>query len=170
MIWASGDIRNNWFNEHCVAIDMIQGTHKHNTIPGDNEHITENQELSWCPAFVATCGSKGWRHDDQRCRWVYIPNSRGTWDWLTTKNGQTRGYSGVGWQGRMFLLSYSPEGHKLLLDTRKKWTRAYTPLKSTSSTIAFNRQKRSWNLSISLASGPTRSWILLWSQVFTDWS
>ena len=34
------------------------------------------------------------------------------------KNGQTRGYSGVDRQGRMFLLSYSPEGHKLRLNTR----------------------------------------------------
>ena len=48
-------------------------------------------------------------------------------------------------------------------------TRAYSPLKSTSSTIAFNRQKRSWNLSISFASDPTRSWIILWSQVFAGW-
>ena len=46
-------------------------------------------------------------------------------------------------------------------------TRAYSSLKSTSSTIAFNRQKRSRNLSVSLASDPTRSWILLWSQIFT---
>ena len=45
-------------------------------------------------------------------------------------------------------------------------TWACSPLKSTSSTIAFNRQNQSWNLSISLASDPTRSWILLWSQVF----
>ena len=37
---------------------------------------------------------------------------------LRPKNGQTRGYSGVSRQGRMFLLCYSPEGHKLLLDTR----------------------------------------------------
>ena len=37
---------------------------------------------------------------------------------LRPKNGQTRGYSGVGRQGRMFLLCYSPEGDKLLLDTR----------------------------------------------------
>ena len=28
------------------------------------------------------------------------------------------GYSGVGQQGRMFLLFYSPEGRKLLLNTR----------------------------------------------------
>ena len=49
-------------------------------------------------------------------------------------------------------------------------TRAYSPMKSTSSTIAFNRHKRPWNLSISLASDPTRSWILLWSQVFAGWS
>ena len=49
-------------------------------------------------------------------------------------------------------------------------TRTYSPLKSTSSTIAFNRQKRSWNFSISLASDRTRSWILPWSQVLTGWS
>ena len=51
----------------------------------------------------------------------FRPNSRGTWYWLTTKkNGQTRDYSEVGRQGRMFLLCYSSEGHKLLLDTRNK--------------------------------------------------
>ena len=49
-------------------------------------------------------------------------------------------------------------------------TRAYLPLKLTSSMIAFNRQKRLWNLSISLASDPTRSWILPRSQVFAGWS
>ena len=49
-------------------------------------------------------------------------------------------------------------------------TRAYSPLKSTSSTIAVDRHKRSWNLSSSLASDPTRSWILPWSQVFVGWS
>ena len=37
---------------------------------------------------------------------------------LRPKNDQTRGHSGVGRQGRMFLLCYSPEGHKLLLNTR----------------------------------------------------
>ena len=37
---------------------------------------------------------------------------------LRPKNGHTRGYSGVGKQGRMFLLSYSPKGHMLLLNTR----------------------------------------------------
>ena len=37
---------------------------------------------------------------------------------LRPKNDQTRGYLGVGRQGRMFLLYYSPEGHKLLLNTR----------------------------------------------------
>ena len=49
-------------------------------------------------------------------------------------------------------------------------TRAYSPMKSSSSTIAFNHQKGPWNLSISLASDPTRSWILLWSLVFAGWS
>ena len=34
---------------------------------------------------------------------------------LRPKNDQTRGYSGVGRQDRMFLL---PEGHKSLLNTR----------------------------------------------------
>ena len=48
----------------------------------------------------------------------FTPNSRGTWDWLTTKNDQTPANSGVGRQGRMFRLCYSPEGHKLLLNTR----------------------------------------------------
>ena len=47
-------------------------------------------------------------------------------------------------------------------------TRAHSLLKSTSSTTAFNCQKRSWNLSISLASDPTRKWILLQLQVFAD--
>ena len=37
---------------------------------------------------------------------------------LGLKNGQTRNCSGVGWQGHVFLLCYSPEGHKLLLNTR----------------------------------------------------
>ena len=37
---------------------------------------------------------------------------------LRPKNGETRGYSGVGRQGRIFLLSCSPVGHNLLLDTR----------------------------------------------------
>ena len=37
---------------------------------------------------------------------------------LRPKNDQTRGYSGVGRQGRMCLLCYSPEDHKLLLNTR----------------------------------------------------
>ena len=37
---------------------------------------------------------------------------------LRPNNDQTRGYSGVGRQGRMFLLCYSSEGHKLLLNAR----------------------------------------------------
>ena len=37
---------------------------------------------------------------------------------LRPKNDQTRGCSGVGRQGRMFLQCYSPEGHKLLWNTR----------------------------------------------------
>ena len=36
---------------------------------------------------------------------------------LRPKNDQPRGYSGVGRQGPMFLLCYSPDGHKLLLNT-----------------------------------------------------
>ena len=43
-------------------------------------------------------------------------------------------------------------------------TRAYLPLKSTSSTIAFNHEKRSF------VSDPSCYWILLWSQVFAGWS
>ena len=80
---------------------------------------------------------------------------------LRPKNDQTRGYSGVGRQGRMFLLRYSPEVQKLLMNNS-----GLLATESTSPTIAFNRQKRSWNLSISIASDPTHSWILLWSQVF----
>ena len=38
---------------------------------------------------------------------------------LQPKNGQTRGYSEVGRQGHLFLLCYSPEGHKLFLNTHK---------------------------------------------------
>ena len=45
----------------------------------------------------------------------FTPNSRGTWDWHAIKSWPN---SGVGRQGRMFLLCYSSEGHKLLLDTR----------------------------------------------------
>ena len=37
---------------------------------------------------------------------------------LRPKNGQIRRYLGVSQQGRIFLLCYSPEGHKLLLNTR----------------------------------------------------
>ena len=36
---------------------------------------------------------------------------------LRPKNDQTRGNSVVGRQGRMFLLCYSPEGHKLPMNT-----------------------------------------------------
>ena len=39
---------------------------------------------------------------------------------LLPENSQTRGYSGVGRQGRMILLCYSPEGHALLLDTHNR--------------------------------------------------
>ena len=45
----------------------------------------------------------------------FTPNLGLTYD---QKNGQTRGYSGVGRQGRMFLICFSPEGHRLLLNTR----------------------------------------------------
>ena len=37
---------------------------------------------------------------------------------LRPKNDQTRNDSGVGRQGRMFLLCYSPDGHKLHVNTR----------------------------------------------------
>ena len=36
--------------------------------------------------------------------------------------------------------------------------------------FAFWLPKRSWSLSISLASDPTGSWIFLWSNVFAAWS
>ena len=47
----------------------------------------------------------------------WTPEGLGT-DLRAKKNGQIRGHSGVGRQGRMFLLCYSPEGHKLFLNTR----------------------------------------------------
>ena len=89
----------------------------------------------------------------------FIPNSRGSWNWLTTKNGHTGELVGM-------VVCSSYVTHQKSISYR---ILAIT-LKSTSSTIAFNRQKRSWNLSISLASDPTCSWILLWSQVFVGWS
>ena len=36
---------------------------------------------------------------------------------LRPKNGQTHGYLEVGGQGQIFPLCYSPEGHKLFLNT-----------------------------------------------------
>ena len=67
--------------------------------------------------WAATCGNQ-W----VSCSWWFMLGLHRTPGGLETdlrpKNGQTRGYSGVGRQGRMFLLCYSPEGHKLLLDTR----------------------------------------------------
>ena len=92
------------------------------------------------------------------------PNSRGTWDWLTTKNGQIHGYSVVGRQCRMFLLRYSPEGRKLLLNTRIN--SGLLAIEIDKLHDRFWRLKRSWSLSISMASDPTRSSILLSSQVF----
>ena len=82
---------------------------------------------------------------------------------LQPKNDQTRAYSGVSRQGRMFLLCCSPEGHKLLLNTR-----------NNSALLAIEIDKVNDRLKtvveLSLASDPTRSWILLQSQVFTGWS
>ena len=52
------------------------------------------------------------------CNVRFTPNSRGIGTDLQPKNDQTRGYSGVGRQGRIFFLCYSPEGHKLILNTR----------------------------------------------------
>ena len=83
---------------------------------------------------------------------------------LRLKNGQTRGYSGVGWQGRIFPPCYSPDGHNLPLNTRGNSDLLAIEIDKLNG--RFIRQKRSWNLSISLASDPTHSWILLWSQVF----
>ena len=45
----------------------------------------------------------------------WTPEGLGTDLW--PKNDQSRGYWRVGRQGRMFLLCYSPEGRKLLLNT-----------------------------------------------------
>ena len=65
----------------------------------------------------------------------------------------------------MFLLCYAPEGHKLLLNTRNNLGSLAIEIDKL-----HVHQKRSWNLSISLVSDPTRKWILLCSQVFTGWS
>ena len=94
------------------------------------------------------------------CYAWFTPNSRGTWDWLTTKK----------WRGKVVCSSYVTHQKVISYSWILAITRAYSPLKLTSSTIAVNRHKRSWNLSSSLASDPTRSWILLWSQVFVVWS
>ena len=59
---------------------------------------------------------------------------------LRPKNNQTRGYSGVGRQDRMFLLSYSEEGHKLLLNPRNNSGLLATEIDKLHK-IAFNRQK-----------------------------
>ena len=40
---------------------------------------------------------------------------------LRPENDQTRANPGVGRQGHRFLLRYSPEGHKLLLNTHNNW-------------------------------------------------
>ena len=80
----------------------------------------------------------------------FTPNFQGSWDWLTTKN----------WPNSRFLGSWSARSYvpPMLLTRSYSWilaiTRTYSPLKSTNSTVAFNRQKRSWNLSSSLASDP----------------
>ena len=87
---------------------------------------------------------------------------------LRPKNDQTRGY----WVlvGKVVCSSYVTHQKIISYSWILAITRAYSPLKSTNSTIAFNRQKLSWNLSISPASDPTHSWIRLWSQVFAGWS
>ena len=72
--------------------------------------------------------------------------------------------------GKVVCSSYVTHQNVIIYSWILVITRAYSPLKSTSSTIACNRQKRSWNLSISRANDPTRSWFLLWSQVFAGWS
>ena len=87
---------------------------------------------------------------------------------LRPKIGETSSYSGVGRQG--LCSSYVTHQKDISYTWILAMTRAYWPLKSTRSTIVVNRQKWSWNLSISLVSDPTRSWIVLWSQVFIGWS
>ena len=93
------------------------------------------------------------------------PEELGTYDQKMTKLVVTRELV-----GKVVCSSYVTHKKVISYSWILAITRAHSPLKSTSSTIAFNRQKRSWNLSISLASDPTRSWILLWSQVFVGWS
>ena len=84
---------------------------------------------------------------------------------LRPKNDKTRGYSGL--VAKVVCSSYVTHQKVKSYSWIFAITRAYSPLKSTSSTTAL---KWSWSLSISFASDPTRSWVLLWSQVFAGWS
>ena len=94
----------------------------------------------------------------------FTPNSRRTWGWLTTKKWPNSRLIGS-WSARSYVPSYVTHQKVICYSWILAITRAFSPLKSISSTTAFNRQKRSWNLSISLASDPTRSSILPRSQV-----
>ena len=73
----------------------------------------------------------------------FTPNSRGTWDWLpSAKLVVNRELV-----GKVVCSSYVT--HQKIISC--SWilalaiTRAYSPLKSTSSTTAFNLQKQSWD-------------------------
>ena len=84
------------------------------------------------------------------------PNSRGTWTDLRPKMVKLAVNRML--VGKVLNSSYVTHQKVISYSWMLAITRTYSPLKSTSSTTAFNRQKQSWNLSVSLASDPTRSW------------
>ena len=71
------------------------------------------------------------------------------WDSHSLVNGYPSFYP------RIALVAPSPEGHKLLLNTRNNSGLLAIGIDKLHD--RFDRQKRSWNLSVSLASDPTRS-------------
>ena len=108
-----------------------------------------------------------WNYDSIVLSYVrFTPNSQSTSDWLTTKITKlvvTRELV-----GKVVCSSYVAHQKVISYFWILAIIRAHSPLKSKTSTTAFSHHKQSWNLSISLASEPTRSWILLWSQVFAS--
>ena len=83
---------------------------------GQRRHVMLQIHLSYTWWFVTG------RYGGRICGNSFMLGSHRTPEGLGTdlrpKNDQIRVYSGVGRQGRMFLLCFLPEGHKLLLTTR----------------------------------------------------
>ena len=73
---------------------------------------TRKATSKWIPAHFMSGMFLSWAYIMLGLHWT--PEGRGTDD----PKSLTRGYPGIGRQGRMFLQCYSPEGHKLLLNTR----------------------------------------------------